>query len=673
MFSCIKKMKNKHFVLASSLLTLLLGLGSCSSEGELMSGSPDSSVPDNSNGIRIVVHTPAPDDIVMSRALHDEPEYTVKKLGVYLFVADKSNASSDANYTLAYQAPNLVAGGGDGQFTDNGNGSLSYTLPIDAAWLGMSAKIALIANDKVSEGLTTTAAAPATATTLEAFKKSIATNKLTANDQSADIISGSIYATDDTNATGLPMTAMAKVGSEEAFDITPLGADLTASLQRIMARIDVRNNTPNLTITSMKVENAASQGYLFPQTGTAAPADASYYSLSPTSGYTSKLSSGIAYDANTSDNNTLKHVFYLYEQENTESRAAQVVIGYKLTIGNKEKEGSVSVPLKTSDAYIPTTRNNLYTISLGSGDPIQDGVMVTNLVVNDWEATTGITGELQPGKGDEGVVPGDPKDLSKLAVGDYYMMDGTVRDKDIIPEAAYPYVIGVVFQTDPSRIGQAEKDALTQKGVSVPHGLVMAVKMVNNGSGCHWKDEGTDEAGLDYKSTVAACYSDISGLSNYNTVKGNDNNFAHHPAFKAVSDFGNTVPAPVASTGWFLPSVGQLWDMVENLGGFPEEMKKQHTNSTSHGFYFYYGSGTNGSDKVYMPMVTQTAQNHMNQYLIHLVPLYADKIDSDTYLSSSEYSKSNIWHIHFGTSYFNVCSGGSKSGNNDFVRAILAF
>lgn len=664
MFSCIKKMKNKHFVLASSLLTLLLGLGSCSSEGELMSGSPDSSVPDNSNGIRIVVHTPAPDDIVMSRALHDEPEYTVKKLGVYLFVADKSNASSDAYYTLAYQAPNLVAGGGDGQFTDNGNGSLSYTLPIDAAWLGKSAKIALIANDEVSEGLTTTtAAAPATATTLEAFKKSIATNKLTANDQSADIISGSIYATDATNATGLPMTAMAKVGSEEAFDITPLGADLTASLQRIMARIDVCNNTPNLTITSMKVENAAAKGYLFPQTGTAAPADASYYSLSPTSGYTSMLSSGIAYDANTSDNNTLKHVFYLYEQENTESRAAQVVIGYKLTIGNKEKEGSVSVPLKTSDAYIPTTRNNLYTILLGSGDPIQDGVMVTSLVVNDWEATTDITGELQPGHGDK----------VAIEVGDYYLNDGSVLSQDVeLTDELKKKVIGVVFQTDPNRIGKAEKDALAQKGVSAPHGLVMAVKMANNGGGCAWKDENTDEAGLSNISTVAACYSDISGLSNYNTVKNNDSSFSDHPAFKAVSEFGKTVPAPVASTGWFLPSIGQLWDMVENLTGINMSEKKSETGHSTWR-WDYAGSGSSSS-ATYLNKESNYADKKIDNDYLNKLGSQADLFSNHIglhYWSSSEAS-SSAYDLGFFSEYFDLDATG-KSNVNQVVRAILAF
>lgn len=661
-------MKKKHFVLASALLALLMGGASCSSEQEYLAGSPDTPAPDASNGIRIVVHTPAPDDIIMSRVLHDTPEYTVNKLGVYLFLADNTSGTADADYKLAYQKTDLTTSADGDQFTDNGNGSLSYTLPIQAAWLGKSAKIALVANDAVAN-LTVDNI------TLEAFKQSVATNKLEADDQSADIISGSIYASDASGATGLPMTAMAKAdGNSDAFNITPLGADLTASLQRIMARIDVCNKTPNLTITGMKVTHAAAQGYLFPQETTAAPAE-TYYTLMPTSGYDSQLTGdGIKFNAEPDADNTLKHVFYLYEQVNADAGAAQVVIDYNLKIGAVTKEGTVSVPLKTAeDAYINTTRNNLYTIVLGSGDPIQDGVLVTTLTVNNWEETTNISGELQPGNGDESTIPGKAKDLNQLAVGDYYMMDGTVRDKDDILPAAYPYVIGVVFQTykaAPDRFGVAEKTALNYN----VHGLVMAVKNASADK-LKWKDDTTAESGLDNNNTTALGYKDVSGLANYNQVAENDPGFTHHPAFKAVADFESSVPAPVSSTGWFLPSIGQWWDLVENMGGFYEQMIKYRNMSTA-GLWMNYRTGTDSGTQVYMPNVEAgAAQNNVNKYLTPLSQ-YADLIVGATE-SAREYSSSSQFDVahYFGPDFSNSCfvvSDNSKTSPY-YVRPFLAF
>lgn len=652
----VRTMKKKHFVLASALLALLMGGASCSSEQEYLAGSPDTPAPDASNGIRIVVHTPAPDDIIMSRALHDEQEYSVKKLGVYLFLAD--NTGTDADYKLAYQKTDLTTSGDD-KFTDNGNGSLSYTLPIQAAWLGKSAKIALVANDAVAD-------LPLTTTTLEAFKQSVATNKLTADDQSADIISGSIYASDASGATGLPMTAMAKAdGNSDAFNITPLGADLTASLQRIMARIDVCNKTPNLTITGMKVTHAAAQGYLFPQETTAAPAAASYYTLTPTSGYTSKLSAGISYDAGTADNNTLKHVFYLYEQVNADAGAAQVVIDYNLKIGAVTKEGTVSVPLKTAEGdYINTTRNNLYTITLGSGDPIQDGVLVTTLTVNDWEATTNISGELQPGKGDI------MDDNVVVEVGDYYLNDGTVLSHSkSLTDAEKQKVIGIVFQTyksAPLRFGSAEKEALAKKGVYIPHGLVMAVKNVS-ASAIQWKDETTDDSGLTDVPTVQDFYKDINGLSNYNSVPKD----THHPALQAVDNFAKSVKAPESSTDWFLPSIGQWWDICENLGGMAAYMSSYRTFSDS-SIYWYYDATTTGGNHFPIGNVGEFfVNNKINEHLSKLGE-YADEIqDNDYFWSSSQQKSVNVCGLHMYQKY--LCFNSNSKTSTHFVRPILAF
>lgn len=618
----------------------------------------------------------------MSRATHEAEEYEVNKLGVYLFLADDEGEDSD--YKLAAQKPALLPGGGDGQFTDNGGGTLSYTLPIDASWLGKSAKIALIANDEVT-GLTEST------TTLADFKKSIATNRLTGDDQSADIISGNIYAADASDATGLPMSAMANYSQKEAFTISPLGAELSASLQRIMARVDVCNNTPNLTITGIKVTRAAAQGYLFPQTTTAAPAE-SYFTMTSTGAYTEKLATdGIGYttpqegsDAKTA--NTHKHMFYLYEQVNAEGSSVEVVINYKLLIGKVEKEGSVSVPLKTKDVYIPTTRNNLYTIVVGNGKAIKDHIEVTELIVNNWESTTDIEGELKPGgdDGDENAIAGTPKDLSQLAIGDYYMIDGTVRDGKTIPTEAYPYVIGVVFQTYSAAPDRFEDNmqtlggtTLSKTGGTAPHGLVMAVKLANNGSTCKWKKDNSKEAGLEYIESLAAAYGDINGLSNYNQVNTNDDGYANHPAFKAVADFGTEVPAPQSSTGWFLPSSGQWWDIIENLCDSEANLfnlADKQTDADNNYWYWRYGEDKSETNSTYLTAAGEYfAQKNINTYLEKL-DSYADLFSESTgmvYWTSSECSNTSVRSVYFSSAYFLV-NNSSKTGTY-CVRAVLAF
>ena len=669
-------MKKKCFIWASSLLTLLLGLSACSSEGELLSGTPETPVPDDSNGIRIVVHTPAPDDIIMSRATHEAEEYKVNKLGVYLFLADAEG--TDDTYKLAAQKPALTTADSDeGKFTDNGDGTLSYTLPIDASWLGKSAKIALIANDEV-----TATAGGDSPTTLADFKKSIATNKLTEDDQSADIISGYIYPDADSTpptATGLPMSAMASYSQKEAFTISPLGAELSASLQRIMARVDVCNYTPNLTITGIKVTHAAAQGYLFPQTTTAAPKE-SYFTMTPTGAYTDDLAAdGIGYtdpqdDGDAKATNTHKHMFYLYEQVNAEHTSVEVVIDYKLEIGQTKKEGSVSVPLKTNDGYIPTTRNNLYTIVVGNGKAIKDGIAVTTLIVKDWESTTDIEGELKPGEDnkDDGV---------KVAIGDFYLNDGTVLPKSTeLTDEQKQKVIGIVFQTfkdAPGRFGSAEREALKAKGINFPHGLVMAVKIANNGKTCKWKTIVDDEPNLNYIESLAATYSDINGLSNYNQVNTNDPDFSTHPAFKAVADFATEVQAPNKSTGWFLPSSGQWWDIIENLCNNEENIfnlgdKKNDTNNEF--WYWRYEANGSSPNSTYIGNVGEYfAQKNIN---IHLEKLssYADLFSTSVnswYWTSSESSITEARYVAFSNEVILV--DRPNKTNPYYVRAVLAF
>lgn len=167
----------------------------------------------------------------------------------------------------------------------------------------------------------------------------------------------------------------------------------------------------------------------------------------------------------------------------------------------------------------------------------------------------------------------DPK------IGDYYYSDGTWSDGGLLSinsdgtkvvwaaDKPAPVegktVIGIVFQTDKSRFSELEQ----QQGFT--HGLVFCTK------GAHAPDaqltkyamnEGIDCIGNHKRGD--SWYKDIYGQLWTATVRNTypGEQLAHYPAFDwTTTDF---VPsAPAKTSGWFVPSIGQLWDCMANLGG----------------------------------------------------------------------------------------------------------
>lgn len=174
-------------------------------------------------------------------------------------------------------------------------------------------------------------------------------------------------------------------------------------------------------------------------------------------------------------------------------------------------------------------------------------------------------------------------------VGDYYYSDGTWSDGGLVSidadglnpvwaeEKPAPIegktVIGIVFQTDPSRMAQSDKDA------GYTHGYVMATKFA------HDSEKMTVYYASDYNfdclksaKLASSWYSNVNGRAETQTVIDEyQDNLDAVPAFDlTVNKF---TAAPEASSGWFLPSTGQLWDMMANLcgGGVAEIMKEWQT------------------------------------------------------------------------------------------------
>ena len=246
-----------------------------------------------------------------------------------------------------------------------------------------------------------------------------------------------------------------------------------------------------------------------------------------------------------------------------------------------------------------------------------------------------------------------PDAVTEAKVGDYYYADGTWSTALDATKAC----IGIVFQTAPARIGSKEKEVLAIKGIAEPHGLVMAVK--NAATGVTWNSENHEFSELAKCVTKEQCDGDISGLLNYTTVidyTTANNNLTAYPAFEAVKNY--SVMAPATSTGWYLPSVGQLYDIFANLGNLPG-WDSATTNSSG-----YTWSGQ-----------TQL----VNRINACLSPLDIGNYDPfmpngsfQAFWSSSVYSKGNVrnWQVHSDGS---VQCFASSTAYEYAVRPVLAF
>ena len=241
-----------------------------------------------------------------------------------------------------------------------------------------------------------------------------------------------------------------------------------------------------------------------------------------------------------------------------------------------------------------------------------------------------------------------------LQVGDFFLADGNLMPNYAdAREVRTVNVVGIVFQTDPKRIGQAEKNKL---GGNV-HGLVMAVK--NATTFQSWGLFGTDED-LAKCETKARNYSDISGYGNCEHIRANRGNFDRYPAFKAADGYNTTCPVPTTTTGWYLPASGQWWDILQNLGGCTALAKPDEQASSQDDDFGWSGQGD-------VPAA-------LNAWMEKIATDSKDNFRSGKWFwSSSEYSEffARYWYVQSNGRV--GCYWDRKDGSSVGVRPVLAF
>ena len=248
-------------------------------------------------------------------------------------------------------------------------------------------------------------------------------------------------------------------------------------------------------------------------------------------------------------------------------------------------------------------------------------------------------------------------------IGDFYCTKNNGTTGYLIPKEAdettvqAAKVVGIVFQTDKSRIGAKEKEKLGGEGNV--HGLVMAVKNIATRQA--WGLFGMDE-GLTTCRTKADNYNDISGYGNCEHIRTCRGNFDDYLAFKAADGYNTTCPVPATTTGWYLPASGQWWDILQNLGGCPALADvTQQTSPDIAGEFLWKSQGD-------VPAA-------LNKWMENIAVGDKDTFNNlVSFCSSSEHSKYHTWYWILNNFQGMVrCIWASKFDGSDNVRPVLAF
>lgn len=272
------------------------------------------------------------------------------------------------------------------------------------------------------------------------------------------------------------------------------------------------------------------------------------------------------------------------------------------------------------------------------------------------------------------IVIGGVYGLDKVQIGDFYCKDskdeGYLIPGDILSltDAQQEACIGIVYSTDASRIGTAATEALKKNGVTSPHGLVMALTSASDNA--LWGPYRTDEnsggsEGEPFKANtdqVNKMYANVDGYGETHWIIENHSDVLQnkYAAFYYASLYGTNGTEKYAApsnttTGWFIPSIGQWWDIMSNLCKIDLADKQEDTDP--------YPT---------LDDLSKTAVANMKKYL--------QKISSATFSlgnyfwSSSEYSNIRACYVGFGSYggflYLNYCN---KDTDGRGVRCIFAF
>ena len=242
---------------------------------------------------------------------------------------------------------------------------------------------------------------------------------------------------------------------------------------------------------------------------------------------------------------------------------------------------------------------------------LSDGNAVT--ITNDYGARIRIKGLYDVADGTTYTLKSDllvEYSLRDAQIGDFYCKtaDGTtgylIRG-DATPFPANMNCIGIVFKAGREASDNGAYTDIDDREMSAINGYVVALQDVSS-STLKWADK---DKQYNFWVGTSNSDSDWQGYDNCQKMKnGGDWSIGHFPAANACQNFGSAEPylryaAPAGSSGWFLPSCGQLLSLYKNrdvLSGQINKLKAINGYESIGWFRGdYYWSSSEGPDYSY--------------------------------------------------------------------------
>lgn len=483
-----------------------------------------------------------------------DAENAVKTMYVALFVKDNADEQASKLHRIYCQDDAAVEGWKDLKITKDGD-----TYSITKVGTVGDYIVYFIANPdkKIKDDLLSMQQVTGDGrATLSAFESALETGDNTADGKTDD--EGTTQA-EEGNQRGFIMLGKENVTLSETTNIN-------VSLTRLAARFDFINSaatTENneVTITKIEFSNSAKSSLV-----------AASSTLTATGRLETKTLTGNFWPNQVGEDN--KFTTYTYENLITDNAVNRTMITVYYTLGasGKTESKKLNIDLKEAENFIGVTRNHLYRIYL-------NGVSGQfKLEVADWKEgnTVKVPNEDLTITYD----PNNPQENFYGKVGDYacinattgelYFADGGLReitldgtlkkwDSVTLNSTQQSECVGIVFSNLTS-----EKD----KAAGYSRGYVMSLK--NAGIGLALSKQKSIPAGYPINSNaLKETILPLDGFTNCNLLKQDmkNNPGNQYPAITALESYA--VKAPAESSGWYVPTVGQLVLFACNVGKLP--------------------------------------------------------------------------------------------------------
>ena len=251
---------------------------------------------------------------------------------------------------------------------------------------------------------------------------------------------------------------------------------------------------------------------------------------------------------------------------------------------------------------------------------------------------------------------------SELAVGDIVCADGSIyaaaNASDIAIEGRTP--IGIIaFVNDGTDIGNAATESGRGRYDVKSLGRALVMCAMNVGGTANNATVGSQYiAGPNYSTLYASDYSLTSSDYYWGFERTQAMNSSTWPAAQAAYNFA-TLPAPARTTGWFLPSVGQIKKILIGLAEIDPADNKPILHSWYTPFDLYVGNINN-------------KLNNLKKAGASIVNTFTT--DGEHYWSCSDHDQYNTFNGLVTATASGIAIGGYRGTTQTYyVRPVLAF